>query len=406
MKILFVSQEYPPETGWGGIGTYVWIAARALVRGGHEVHVLSVARGAKARDVSDDGVWVHRRPVVSVRGLGRVTGMPVTSESLMVAASGYRAFKGLGATFDVVEFPGWKAEGFFFFLLRHPLPVVVRLASLAFQVLPLAGLRGMDARLAIAMEEFTIRRADLVTSPAQQADVVSERLGWARDRIVKIPFPVMVPPDPGPPPSGSPRILFAGRFEPRKSPETIIRAAPKVLSEFPDAAFVFVGRDSPSGGHVSYRAWLESVARELGVLHALEFVDGWRPEGVTREMPRASLCVVPSRSESFGYVAAEASSFGRPVIASRVTGLSEVVCDGITGRLVSPAEPEEWAEAIVSLLRDPEAARCMGREGRAFVAAHFAPDVVAERMVDGYAEAVRRFSGASGRRSLARSDYP
>jgi len=62
MKICLVSQEYPPETAWGGVGTQTWVKARGLARLGHEVHVLSRAANQEAglRSEMADGVTVHR----------------------------------------------------------------------------------------------------------------------------------------------------------------------------------------------------------------------------------------------------------------------------------------------------------------------------------------------------------
>ena len=72
LRILFISQEYPPETGWGGIGTYVHVTAHALARRGHEVHVLSSVPGQLERHYDDEGVWIHRVGQLRVRGLSRL----------------------------------------------------------------------------------------------------------------------------------------------------------------------------------------------------------------------------------------------------------------------------------------------------------------------------------------------
>lgn len=62
LRILFLSTEYPPETGWGGIGTYTYNMAKALAERGHQVHVLSVAPGKPERHYLDGLVHVHRFP--------------------------------------------------------------------------------------------------------------------------------------------------------------------------------------------------------------------------------------------------------------------------------------------------------------------------------------------------------
>ncbi|HLR44416.1 MAG TPA: glycosyltransferase, partial [Brevibacterium sp.] len=67
----------------------------------------------------------------------------------------------------------------------------------------------------------------------------------------------------------------------------------------------------------------------------------------------ADLVVVPSRSESFGFVAAEAVATGTPVLASRVGGLAHIVRPGVSGVLVADRSPRTWADAIAALLADP-----------------------------------------------------
>lgn len=392
MRALLVAQEYPPETGWGGIGTYTWMLGQGLRMLGHEVHVLSVTPGMVSSDHSQDGVVVHRRPLRKIRGIGRLLGLTTSYEYLALSWCVYREFSRLQAVhrFDVVELPNWKAEGFFI-VRRKPVPSTMRLHSMAFQLFPHMAVKGLDARLAISMEESTVKRVGVAHAPERHLQMVRERLGLDQQWTRVIPAPVMVPPDPGPPPLDPPRILFAGRFEPRKNPETIIRAAPKVLAEFPNARFVFVGKDWAAGGHDSYLAWMKSLADGLGVSASIEIVDGWQSNAVAQQMPLALVVVVPSRSESFGYVAAEASSYGRCVVASRVDGLAQLVHEGVTGALASPEVPDEWSEAIIGLLRDPEQTIEKGRRGRQFVESTLSAGVIAGYMTEAFQLATKRF---------------
>jgi glycosyltransferase involved in cell wall biosynthesis len=84
------------------------------------------------------------------------------------------------------------------------------------------------------------------------------------------------------------------------------------------------------------------------------------------------ICVMPScQSESFGMVAAEASAYGLPVVASRIGGLPEIIEDGVTGYLVEPNSPKQLAEKIQYLINHPETASEMGRAGRERVFKHF-----------------------------------
>ncbi|MCA1839409.1 MAG: glycosyltransferase family 4 protein [Actinomycetota bacterium] len=396
MKILLVSQEYPPETGWGGIGTYTWMLGHGLAGIGHEVHVLSVAPGVGASDKTIDGIEVHRRPLLQPRAVGSLTGLVYTYEFLSLSFSVWRGFKELQQAhgFDVVEFPNWKAEGYFF--LRHkPIPSAMRLHSMSFQLFPNMSVGPRDAKWASALETFTVNKIDVCHAPETHLAMVSERLGIDRSKTAVIPAPVAIPQDPGPPPAGAPRIVFAGRFEPRKNPESIIRAVPAVVKRFPAARFVFVGRDTAAGGHDSYEDWLKSLAGDLGVASSIEFVDGWQDDAVSQQMPKATIVVVPSRSESFGYVAAEGSSYARPVIASKVNGLSSIVQPGVTGYLVEPEDIDGWSARLIELLADPGRASQMGIDARAWVESNLAPRRIAEKMTEAYELAIRLHHGAA-----------
>lgn len=397
MRVLLVSQEFPPETGWGGIGTYLGIIAPALVRAGAEVHVLSVVRGQEPSDVrTADGVHVHRRPFVRPPGVGRLTGMEASWERVSLAAAVALAARRLGVAPDVIEAPEWKAEG----LLRagrRRTPLVVRLHSSAAQVFPYLGELDADRRLAIRLESRAVRRADLVTGTGAQVLSVAPDLGLDPAKVREITYPVR--PEPVLPPSdGPPTILFAGRFERRKGPETLVRALPAVRRAVPEARLVLLGRDASDAEHPSRKAWLESLAASLGVAEALEIVERWGRDAVFEHLARATVCAVPSEWESFGYVAAEASSAGRPVVASAIPALSEVVADRETGRLVPSGDVGAWAGALTALLADPARAAAAGRAASERMRTHHDPDRIALCTLEAYEAAV---GARRGRPALA-----
>ena len=85
----------------------------------------------------------------------------------------------------------------------------------------------------------------------------------------------------------------------------------------------------------------------------------------------ADAVVVPSRVEPFGNTAVEAMHAARPLVASRVQGLAEVVADGVTGLLVAPGSPRALADALLSLAADPERARVLARNARQEAAERF-----------------------------------
>jgi glycosyltransferase involved in cell wall biosynthesis len=384
MRLLFLSQELPPDTAWGGIGTYAGIITRALARRGIEVHALSVVPGQERSDEVRDGVHVHRAPLRRPRGVGRVLRLPETWDRLSRASAVAREARRLGLDFDVCESPEWGAEGLAI-VLRGQTPLVVRLHSGAAQVLPHLGEVGVDGRLAIRAEDSLVRRADVVTGPRPIVAETAVKLGLGpeRTRYISYPVPRPAPMDHTEDPA---RIVFAGRLEPRKGPDVLIRAAPRVLAQVPDARFVLFGADAGAPGGGSFRAVLDGLAADLGVTEAVEMpgpLPG--PDRVAAEMARGALCAMPSRWESMGYVAAEAAAAGRPVVASRLAALEEIVEDPASGRLVPPEDPAALADAIVEVLAmTPGEREQMGVAGARLVADRCDPERVADQTVAAY----------------------
>jgi D-inositol-3-phosphate glycosyltransferase len=156
-----------------------------------------------------------------------------------------------------------------------------------------------------------------------------------------------------------PVVLFVGRIQPIKGVDVAVEAMATIVDRHHDATLVVVGGPSgPRGG--SEMTALRRRAVELGLAAKVRFV-GPVPHGFVPDLYRAAdVVMVPSRSESFGLVAAEAQACGTPVVATRIGGLTDVVDDGATGFLIDGWDPEDHAEAVLRFLDDPELAAKMG----------------------------------------------
>jgi glycogen(starch) synthase len=387
MRVLLVSQEMPPETGWGGIGTYVATLAPALAAAGAQVRVLSVVRGQHPSDRELGDVVVHRRPLRRPPAVGHVTRLREAWERLSLAAAVDHEVRSLDFAPDVVEAPEWRAEGLVL-ALRRTAPVVVRMHSAAEQLFPFSGRPGLDSRLAIALERRALIAADLVVSTPSNLDELAAQLGGygLLTRAINLPVPVLAA-APAPPPP--PRVTFVGRLERRKGPETLVSAARAVLDAVPETRFSFVGADTGQRPG-SYLDLLKRQATRLGVSHAVEFL-GHRPHAdAMDEIRRSWVCAFPARQETFGYGAAEAAGLGRPVVASRIPPFAALFRDGTDARLVPVDDAPAWADAIIRLLSNADVAAQIGAAGRERVLARCAPDQVASQMLGAYAEAIGR----------------
>ena len=159
-----------------------------------------------------------------------------------------------------------------------------------------------------------------------------------------------------------PLVGTVGRLEPVKGTGDFVRAAAPVLDRMPDARFAIAG----SGTNESR---LYTVAAAVDVSHRLQILG--HVSAVARFIDALDVFVMPSLSEGLGIAALEAMALGKPVVATDVGGLPEVVVDGETGLLVPAGEPTSLARAIVQLLEDPERARAMGAAGRERVEREF-----------------------------------
>jgi len=151
-------------------------------------------------------------------------------------------------------------------------------------------------------------------------------------------------------PLDTPLLLFVGRIQPLKSPDVIIRALHLLrTSGGPQPRLVVLGGPSGSPDHLTHVA---ELATELGVADQVVRRDPVPPAELARWYRAADAVMMPSRSETFGFVAAEAQASGTPVLAAEVGGLSEVIADGVSGILIPGHEPQQWAAAISRILTD------------------------------------------------------
>jgi glycosyltransferase involved in cell wall biosynthesis len=182
-------------------------------------------------------------------------------------------------------------------------------------------------------------------------------------------------------------VGFLGRLDGQKGAEYLIRAAPLVRRMNPRIR-IRIGGDGP------LRPQLERLAARLQVCDVVEFV-GWQSDRI-KFLREIDFMAMPSIWEAFGLSAAEAMTLEKPVIASRIEGLPEVI--GETGILVPPANPEALASAIVELSADPARQRALGKQARARVEERFTLDRMISRHEEFY-ERVR--AGGTGERVAA-----
>ena len=345
MRIGLLSYEYPPETGYGGIGTYTWTQAQALVRAGHEVHVLAgAATPGPVRCEPDGEVTVWRAAAPAPRGpnawvsacLGRL-GWWWSRNRFENGLRMRRLLERVVArqALDIVEVPECGGEGLFLDR-RLDSRKVVRFHSPAALIMPFYPTRAGDRRLCARLERVGFRRAAAATSCSDfVAREVAARLGFDAPITTVANGIDLVQAD------GADRrasfdlraaigvgaqtavVLFAGRFEPRKGSALLCDLVPELLTRRA-VHFVVIG-DDLFGLAAEQLATRCAVAPLAGALHLL----GRRSLADVRSaMRQADVILLPSRWENAPYTMLEAMAAGRPLVVSRVGGIPEMVGDG------------------------------------------------------------------------------
>ncbi|MFN8522557.1 MAG: glycosyltransferase [Chloroflexota bacterium] len=247
-----------------------------------------------------------------------------------------------------------------------------------------------------ALAGWSARRLDRVIAIS---DAVLEHLVASgrvpREKLERIyygidPRPYADIEPPAPDADRPPTLLMIARLAPQKGHRVLFDALPAVLARVPDLVLRVVGHEE-----MSTRAELEAYARERGVAGAVRF-EGFRGD-VPSLLEESDCFVLPSMWEGFGLVLLEAMAAARPVVASAVGPIPEIVQDGVTGRLVPAGDAAALATALLEVLESRALGRDMGIAGRARALERFS----IETMVDAMSELYERLAGRRDGGSLA-----
>jgi len=173
-------------------------------------------------------------------------------------------------------------------------------------------------------------------------------------------------------------ILFFGLFHEHKGVKVLLQAAKKL----PKINFRIAG-----SGSDEYRLKKYVINHNLKNVRFLEYLDS---EKLKKEISSSLFCVVPSLwYENMPYSVLEAFALGKPVIASRIGGIPEIVDDGINGILFKPGNVMELTRAIQKLYSNPKLSRKMGIKARLMIEEKFNPEIHYQKLMKIYKKAIR-----------------
>lgn len=395
MRIALLSFEYPPETGFGGIGTYAWYQARALAKLGHEVHVLAGAREATPmRSVTHDRVTVFRfraddRFMRSCQRFGKHQ-MFWTQNRVENGWCMHVGLKQLRRRFDydVIEMPECGGEGLLLNWLQRT-KTVIKFHSPAKLIMPTYDVTKADVVACARVEQLAIRGASAYTSCSQfLADKVRAKLGVHREiRVIangidlelfdradqidarekySLPKDKLV-------------ILFTGRMEKRKGIHLCPEICETILRKH-DVAFAFAGRDLFKFMENDLLPRLRSQ-KLRGSVHYLGELS---LDDVGSCLRQSDLYFIPSLWENCPYSCLEAMAAGRAIVASDAGGIPELIRDGENGLIAPGQNAAAFVGQIERLLEDAPLRERLGRAARKTIEARYTDTAIAQQSVDYY----------------------
>ncbi len=405
LRIICPTYWYPQHAS-DTQATYVHDINRHLVRRGHSVTVVTPGDPSLAREDMFDGVSIVRFPLELPADLtyGRVAQSRVTwlgkFARLAVMANyleaQYRAIlaEAREGQADVIHAHWAIPTGPAAVMAARKLgvPSIITMHGGDVYVNPEQGYDFPTRWYVRPALRWTLRHAGALTAITEDCRQHALRAGAPADRIRLVfngtDLRRFSPDENGDRrgPHFGPNMIFACRqLFPRKGIRFLLEAAAQLKPRFPDLKVVLAGDGFE-------RPELARLAEDLGMASDVTFL-GWVPN---TELPpyyrAAAVSVIPSLEEGFGIPAAEAMGCEVAVVASDAGGLPEVVEDGVTGLVVPRGDSTALAQAIGSLLADPERRRAMGQAGRARALRLFDWDRSAEQFEQIYREIAARMA--------------
>jgi len=220
-------------------------------------------------------------------------------------------------------------------------------------------------RLAEKLEDasFVVCISDYARS---QLMALSDPGAWDRLDVVRVGIPVdqftrVSPPET---PDPHPTILYIGRLVPEKGQAVLLEAVALLAERGHPVAVTLAGEGA-------LRPELERRAERLGIAPQVTFLGAVGQDRLRDLYESASIFCLPSFAEGVPVVLMEAMAMNLPVVSTRITGIPELIEDGVGGLLVAPGRPDELADQLESLLSDPSLCRELGAQGREAVLREF-----------------------------------
>jgi glycogen synthase len=371
-RVLFWSERFWPYVG--GVEVLAMELLRALPAKGYEFAVITSHSDLELPDESQyDGIRVRRFPFEAALVQRDVAQLIAAKRTVAAFARSFAP--------DLIHYFSVGPSAFFHLQTRNAYPGPT-LLTLHGEVLR-GGANGGDTVL-----EKELGCADFVSCVSQASLHAARRMMPSiaeRSSVNHIGLPAP-PVEPARLPIDPPRLLCLGRLVRDKGFDLALTALATLRGAAPEVCLMIAG-DGPE------RASLEEQAAALGIRDRVEFLGWVSPDKVPDLINSATMLIMPSRREAMPLVAIQAGQMARPVVATRVGGLPEVIIHGETGLLVQPDDAAAVATTVASLLEKPDVATTVGRAAYRRVRESFSWESHVNRLDQLYRALITRSDG-------------
>ena len=407
MKIAFISYEFPPETAYGGVATYVFQATKMLAERGNQVEVFCPSLTKDDYTTSENGLVVHR--------------IKSNRENFVQAIVAKFTERHNEVNFDLVESPEYGADGLEVFKKFPQLTSVIKTHTPTYLLeiinpgyepdtvskikMVLGAVRRLNLKLLDKKpyikeqdEEYHIaQQAHFVTTPSKSlGEIVAKDWHINKKKIILQPYPYVPTQELLDIEIKRPttkNVTFVGRLEIRKGLVILKDAIPQILKQDPDIIFNFVGRPmySPNPRY-NMEEYLKHHLK--GYQKNLKFHGLMNLSSMAEVLKTSAVCIFPSIWENFPNVCLESMSAGRAIVGTYSGGMAEQLADG-AGVLIPPSDANAITDAVLKLIKDPDLCVQLGKTARKKVLEVYNSKVIGDMMESQYQSMINKVHGKS-----------
>ena len=378
MKILMLTWEYPPRIV-GGIARVVHDLSKRLIKGGHEVTVVTYRDSADVPEYENDkGVNVYRVDNYMIHPNNFIDWIMQLNFNLVSKATEIINKEG---GFDVIHAHDWLVT-YAAKTLKNAYDIPIVATIHATEAGRNSGIHDETQRYINDTEWLlTYEATEVIVNSNYMKNEIQRLFGLPFEKINVIPNGINLSNFTGIERDYDFRrqyamdnekiILYVGRLVYEKGIQHLIAAMPKILSNYHDAKLIIAGR----GGMMDE---LKAEARNLGLGNKIYFTGYLDSKQVQKMYKCADVAVFPSTYEPFGIVALEAMLAGVPTVVSDVGGLNEIINHGVDGMKSYTGNPNSIADSVTALLKDHQLAANVSKKAKQKVKEQFNWEKIAQ----------------------------